>query len=239
MRVVSLLLLAALVPLGDRVQALLGRDPASQGARAYRAGRYEEAAEAYRAALADGETPVEQYGLGTALLRLERWDAARASLERAASSPEAVGDATLRLRAHYNAGNADLEPVFRGTAAPDERDARLRRAIAHYRAALSAVPSDLEAKWNLELAQRLLARQGGGGGGGGQNEGGGGGENGQDEAPEEGGKQEGPSANEGTSQGLSKQQADQILAGAERTESRVQRRELRRGHGEVRAVRDW
>ena len=239
MRLASILLLAVLVPLGDLVREWVGADPAAEAARLYRARRYAEAAAMYRQALAKGEaTPFERLGLGTALLRLEKWDEARATLERAADGGEAGAGAELRLRAHYNAGNADLEPVFRGAVTHDQREPRLRRAVARYRRALLLAPGDRDAKWNLELAQRLLDTQVGGGAGS-EGEAGGGGDEGESESPDTGGADEGPAAPAGASRGVARQQAEQILAGAERSEREVQRRELKAGQGEVRPARDW
>lgn len=231
-------LMTLFFPLGDLVRGWLGDDPARRGAAAYRAGRYAEAAAAYREALGEGGAAArERYGLGTALLRQERWDEARAELERASDAAEAREDTVLRVRAAYNAGNADLEPVFRGTASEGEREARLRRAVARYRAALTLSPGDGDAKWNLELAQRLLAQDGGGGGGAGEDQGGGG-DDGEDEAPSEGGGEEGPEP-EGPTRDLTRQQAERVLAGAEDAEREVQRRQLKAGQGSTRPLRDW
>jgi Ca-activated chloride channel homolog len=116
-----------------------------------------------------------RYNLGTALLIQARFDEARAELEHAAASP----DSLVRQYASYNLGNSDLSPVFEGVERQD-REERLRRAIEAYKEALLVDPADAHAKWNLELARRLLhspepppppdptpdAGDGGGGGGG-------------------------------------------------------------------------
>ena len=138
--------------------------PTSEGNRAYRSGDYAAAAAAYREALDVERSPTLLYDYGTTLLALERYDEAREILQLAARAV----DGPIAEAALYNAGNTDLEPVFRRQ--PDgDRAAQLRRAIEAYKRALLLNPDRLDSKWNLELAQRLLEeeqRMGGGGGGG-------------------------------------------------------------------------
>jgi Ca-activated chloride channel family protein len=208
-----------------------------EGNRLYRSGQFRRAAEAYQRRAAAGDTSAAaRYNLGTALLRLQKWDEARPLLESAAGvrrEPE------LRQRAHYNAGNADLEPVSRRKVTePDARRERLTRAIAHYKEALLARPGDADAKWNLELAQRLLDReepQSGGGGGGEQDQGGGGG----GQQPPQPAPQPAPSPQPAPAPELSQREAERILAGAARAEAEAQREVLSRVRGQRKTVRDW
>lgn len=207
----------------------------------YRRGEVAVAAALYARAVERGDTsPEARYNLGTARLRLRQFDAARPDLESAAT---AAAPADLLPRAHYNAGNADLEPAFADSVESEARSTRLRRAIARYKRALLLAPGDTAAKWNLELAQRLLAKKdssGGGGGGTEQDPGGGG--NDEDDAPE-------PSPNSpprptpssaGTGNpNLSPGEAERILANAERDERELQRRKLRQAPQNDRAARDW
>jgi tetratricopeptide (TPR) repeat protein len=224
-----LLLLAALPFLGGGMV---------EGNRLYRAGQFRRAAEAYQRRAAAGDTSaVVRYDLGTALLRLRKWDEARPLLEGAAGSrriPE------LRQRALYNAGNTDLEPVFlRKATKPNERRERLTRAIAHYKDALLARPGDADAKWNLELAERLLdhepPRSGGGGGAEQQNQGGGGG----GQQPPQPAPQPAPSPQPAPAPELSEREAERILTGAARAEADAQREVLSRVRGQRKTVRDW
>lgn len=201
----------------------------SPGSRLYREGEYARAAEAYREARARGDRSARtRYNLGTALLRLERYAEARGHLEAAA----AAGDSTVRQRASYNAGNAELEPVFRGRTPEPARREALSRAVARYRAALLLAPDDLDAKWNLELAQRLLEREarlagaGGGGGGGG----------GDEESPAPEPPADAPRSAAGG--GISRSEAERLLAGAEAAERAVRREEMRRDPRH-RGGRDW
>lgn len=203
----------------------------SPGNRLYRRGEYREAAEAYAAALAGGDdSPELRYNLGTALLRLEAYDSARAHLEAALPG----GGPEVRQRASYNGGNAELLPVFLERVPDDQRRPRLERAVAAYQRALLLRPGDADAKWNLEIALRLLARQPqGGGGGGGEDQGGGGDEEGEQQAPE---------AAERTPQGakgLTPAEAERILRGAQRAEAEVQGEKLRREQPRGRVLRDW
>ena len=209
-----------------------------QGNRLYRAGQFRRAEAVYRQRLEKGDTSAAlRYNLGTALLRLGRWDDARPHLEAAVEAP----DPALRERARYNAGNADLEPVFRRRVADaEQRRARLERAIGRYKDALLLRPDDADARWNLELAERLLRREppkrGGGGGGGQQDQSAGGGGAQQKPAPA---PTPAPNPNPAPRPELSQRQAEQILTGASNAEKDAQREVLSRSRGQRRAVRDW
>ncbi|HEU4881293.1 MAG TPA: hypothetical protein VFT45_03580, partial [Longimicrobium sp.] len=145
----------------------------------------------------------------------------------------------LRFRAEYNAGNADLQPVAGGRVPPEQRRERLTRAIRHYRGALLMDPQDADAKWNLELANRLLREQASGGGGGdeeNENPGGGGGQN----PPSPATPQPQPSsADQGAGRPMTREQAERILAGAEAREQRIQRQQLKQDQNRIHGVRDW
>jgi len=225
-----LLLLLALPP-------LLGGGVV-EGNRLYRSGQFRRAEAVYRARLAAGDTSTSlRYNLGTALLRLGRWDDARPHLEAAAEAP----DAELRQRAKYNAGNADLEPVFRRrVTGAEQRRERLERAIGRYKEALLLRPDDADAKWNLELAERLLRREppkrGGGGGGSRQDQSAGGGGAQPQPSPS---PRPAPNPNPAPRPELSERQAEQILTGASNAEKDAQREVLSRSRAQHRAVRDW
>lgn len=216
--------------------ALIGGGAPAEGDRAYRRGDYARAAQAYGRALAAGDSSAAvRYNLGTALLRLGRHDEARPHLEAASRA----GDAGLRFRAAYNAGNADLAPVAAGRVPPEQRRERLTRAIGQYRRALLLEPGDHDARWNLELANRLL-REPAGGGGGDDDEReqprGGGGED--DQAPVS--PQPSPgTADAGGARPMTREQAERILAAAEAREQRIQREQLRQDQTRIHGVRDW
>lgn len=225
----ALLLAVALPLLGGGI---------AEGNRLYRAGQFRRAAEAYARRYADGDSSAAlRYNLGTALLRLQRWDEARPHLEAAV---EAQRPPELRQRALYNAGNADLEPVFRRRVTDEERRRELLlRAIGRYKDALLLRPNDGDAKWNLELALRLLRREppsGGGGGGQDQNQAGGGG---GDDTPRQPAPQPSPAPNPAPAPELTQEEAQRILTGAASAEKDAQRQVLSRNRGERNAVRDW
>lgn len=201
-------------------------DPAAS----YRRGDYAAAAAGYRRAVAAAPgSPVAHYGLGSTLLRLEEFEAARPHLEIATRAP----GAELRQWAYYNLGNSYLEPAFLGRDEAGSAD-HLVRAISAYKRALLLDPDDAEAKWNLELARLLLRRPpqapsprhdpraGGGGEGGG---GGGGGTDPQrgrmDPRPQSGG-------GAGPSPQVTRERAEELLAEAEQRELGIQREKLRR-----------
>jgi Ca-activated chloride channel family protein len=154
----------------------------------------------YRDAITAGDnTPETLYDFGTALV----------AADSNATAAEAFGRLTdnkndeLRFRTLFNLGLAHLKP---GLAAPAGQDGgELDSALAVYKKTLLLRPTDLEAKWNYELA--LRKKQGGGGGGGG----GGGASNKspQGQAPQPQG-------------GLGQEQAEQLLGSAAREERDVQ-----------------
>jgi tetratricopeptide (TPR) repeat protein len=164
------------------------------------------------------------YNAGTAALAARRFDVARGALTEAAKSL----DPDLRYRALYNLGTLGL------LAAQDDTTKRaelLTQAAERLREALLLQPASERAKWNLELAQRQQPPPpAGGGGGGGQPPSGGGG----------GGQTPEPSRPEPRDQGLSQNQAEQILSSMERREreTRAEQQERLRGHSGG-GVKDW
>lgn len=199
------------------------------GNRLYRQGEFERAAAEYQRALERGErSPALHYNLGTALLRLGRYEEARQQLELAtrAEGPD------IRQRAHYNAGNTDLEPAFAAPATEARRE-QLQRAVAAYRDALRLDPADADAKWNLELAERLLQQPTAGGGGGG----GGGGPD--QPSPADPDPQPSPAEGGGARAELTPAQARELLQTAEQIERELQREKLRRAAAPPPNVRDW
>jgi tetratricopeptide (TPR) repeat protein len=198
----------------------------------YRGGHTAEAVAEYRRVAAHDTTMLARYDLGTALLATGAFDEARGLLSTAADADSTRATEELRFRAAYNAGNTDLEPVFRKQVPDTARDGALRRAIARYKQALRLRNGDLDAKWNLELAQRLLQQNGGGGGGGGGNGGGGGGD-GQSNASNQ------PRGGDASPQATQRTAAEEVLARAENAEQRVQMQKLKKTNTGQPAVRDW
>jgi Ca-activated chloride channel homolog len=234
------LLLAALLLNG------FGIGDVERGNRHFREGRYAEAVEAYRAALARRPSPRLHYNLGTALLRLGEYDEAGRHLREAAAAP----DPELRRRGAFNLGNRFLEDARAHPAAQD-LPRLLDAAVEAYREALRLEPGDLDAKWNLELALRARDEQpeqpepspGAGDAdpedGAGQDDEGPGGEDADPEPAGGTGGDRPDRSDRPELTPLSQAQADAILSAAEQDERELQRQRLRRGQREVPVARDW
>lgn len=211
-----------------------------RGNRMYREGRYAEAVEAYQAALRDGRSSSAlHYNLGTALLRLGRYDEAETHLRAALGTLEPE----MRERAHYNLGNRFLE-ASQESEDPRARAELLEAAVEAYKQALRVNPADIDAKWNLELALREQSNpppmpQGGGE----QEDGDGEGEDDEGEqgaaptgAPSAGGNRSRDYADAGE---MTPEQAERILRAAEQDERDLFRDKLRRGRRDSPVARDW
>jgi hypothetical protein len=101
--------------------------------------------------------------------------------------------------------------------------------VERYRQALREDPTDADSKWNLELAQRLLAEQGGGGGGGG------GGESG----PAQPDPEPAPGSAGAAMPNVTPTAAEEVLRQAAEREQQVQQQRLRRTQPTPPNVRDW
>lgn len=185
--------------------------PTENGARAYQSRNYQQAAQLYRRAIDGGDKrPEVLYNYGTALL-------AGDSLQSAAEVLERLADATdpeLRYRALFNLGLAQLK---QGLAAPKEAASEpLDAALAAYKKVLLMRATDLDAKWNYELALRKKQQGGGGGGGAGGGQ--------SNSSPQQ--QQPQPTG------GLGQQQADQLLGSAAREERDVQAKKQKQTRSE-------
>jgi len=129
-----------------------------QAYRAWRAGALRRAAERYVAEVRDGRGGDTAWlNAGTLALAMGDSALAKAALERASRSL----DPELRFRARFNAGWLALDEALRDSARASEHAAN---AEAAFKEALRLQPSDMDAKWNLELATRLRQTAAGGGG---------------------------------------------------------------------------
>lgn len=121
----------------------------------YRAGSYREAYDAFRR-IAMEKSVVRQpdllsaldYNSGNALYRLGHFDEAAARFRTALLGPRA-----LRERSVYNLGDTYMKKA----EGESDRSANLRAAISAYEDALLLDSHDADARWNLELALRMLA----------------------------------------------------------------------------------
>lgn len=152
---------AALVLVAAGLSAALGAQPRVDTRRAahavslYEAGRYRDALDELRALVRDARRSNDpdaaallSYDIGNTLYRLAQFDQAVTNYRLALGGPPDV-----RRRALFNLGDAYMH------VADEEPDKRpmLHAAINAYTEALVMAPRDVDAKWNLELAQRRLA----------------------------------------------------------------------------------
>ncbi|MDQ8154666.1 MAG: VWA domain-containing protein, partial [Gemmatimonadota bacterium] len=191
----------ALAPAAARAQTR-----ADQGLREFKEGRIADAVRSYRTAVGRGDrSPRTLYNFGTVLLAADSLDAAIDALERA----QFGASATLRDRALYNLGLAQLTRARRAVEG-DERMQSVRGALAAFRTLLLARPKDADARWNYELALRLRRTPPPQSGGGGARE------------DEQSTPQQPRDPN-----GMSQQQAEQLLDAAARDERDTQSRRRR------------
>jgi Ca-activated chloride channel family protein len=178
-----------------------GSSRSQQASAAFKRGDFARSASLYRDAITAGDKkPETMYNFGTALVA---GDSVKPAVEALNRVIEDRND-EIRFRGLFNLGLARLKP---GLAAPAGQDGgELDSALAVYKKALLMRPSDLDAKWNYELALRKKDKSGGGGGGGG---GGGSSNSPKGQAPQPQG-------------GLGQQQAEQLLGSAAREERDVQ-----------------
>ena len=110
---------------------------------AYRSADYGSALEQYRRAeVLRPDLPAISYNTGNALIRQNDFQRAIDEEKRAAVST----DPDVQDRAYYSLGDAEV------------RTNQLREAVDAYKSALRANPSDMDAKYNLEVIQRRLTQ---------------------------------------------------------------------------------
>ena len=219
-----------------------------KGNRLYREGKYAEAAAAYEKAVASGnDSPEIRYNLGTAYLRLGRYEDAEKNLRLALREMRT----DVRQLAYYNLGNRYLEDARKNGAEPEAATRMLDAAVDAYKHALRLQPDDMDAKWNLELALREKEKQSNSPSGGGQDDQQPRNDDDQDQAPSAGGgpgssSQSQSNAGQGQQQGqqyeqrpMSQEQADRILSAVEQDERQLTREKLRKGERRTPVARDW
>ncbi|MCZ6676808.1 MAG: tetratricopeptide repeat protein [Candidatus Poribacteria bacterium] len=110
----------------------------------YEAGEYDAAREAYQSAATERpEASIPHYNLGTALYRQQRFDEAGNEFRRSLDTKDSV----LQAQAYYNLGNTQFQ------------SGDMEGTIRSYKSALRLNPTDLDAKYNLELALEKLVQQ--------------------------------------------------------------------------------
>jgi Ca-activated chloride channel homolog len=190
---------AASLVLALALNGCVGLTRQQQAVVSYKQSQFGQAASLFRDAINAGDKrPETMYNLGTALVAGDSVTSAAEVLNRLVDE----NNDEIRFRSLFNLGLAHLKP---GLAAPPGQDGgELDSTLAVYKKALLMRPSDLDAKWNYELALRKK-NQGGGGGGGG------------------GGANKSPKGQSPQPQGsLGQSQAEQLLGSAAREERDVQ-----------------
>lgn len=223
------------------VLAAFGWGDEERGNRLYREGRYIEAVEAYREALADGESAELHYNMGTALLRLGRYEDAERHFLAALGTVEPE----VRRRTHYNLGSRFLEAA-RAQSDPEAKRKLLEGAVSAYKQALRLDAADADAKWNLELAlqeqEELPPAPAGGGGDEQQDQ-----QSEDSESEPDGPPQPGSSGASGEEReratpapgDLTQEQAERILSAVEQDERELYKEKLRSGRRERPVLRNW
>jgi tetratricopeptide (TPR) repeat protein len=129
------------------------QDAVRQGNALYRAGQYEAAAQAYeRAATALPEAAEIRFNQGDAAFKQFHYDQA-VEYYVAALVTE---DAQLASQAQYNLANVRYQQALQAMQTFQDALSLVQAAIAFYRDSLELDPARLEARYNLELAYRLL-----------------------------------------------------------------------------------
>jgi Ca-activated chloride channel family protein len=203
-----------------------GSQQAVDGSAAYRAKDYRRAASLFADVIKQGDkTPGALYNYGTALIGADSLAAAAEVLERSVER----ADPEVRYRGRFNKGlthlvrglpskdsTSTVATAAAAAGAPnDSASAQLKLALADYKKVLIQRPTDLDAKWNYELALEK-EKQGGGGGGGGQS----------NASPAPAKQEPKPQPT------LAQRQAEQLLGSAEREEREVQSKKQKQNRPE-------
>ncbi len=116
-----------------------------KGNQAYRDGQYDQAARWYGEALSqDPQSAAALYNLSNSLYKQERYDSARGVLEAAKGFAR---DSSLHSWLHYNQGNTYM------------KERKWKEAIEKYKEVLRKDPGDMDAKYNLSYAWKMLRNE--------------------------------------------------------------------------------
>lgn len=139
------------------------RSQVVEGNRLFSKGKFSDAVESYGQALVDHpDSPLLNFNMGTAHYKAGKYTQALSSFSRVQASPEDSDRAAGRIaRTAYNMGNTQ----YKLGAQAEEQNPRAALAaytdaLAAYRRALGADPTDQDAKFNYEfVAKRIEALQ--------------------------------------------------------------------------------
>ncbi|MCD6309838.1 MAG: tetratricopeptide repeat protein [Candidatus Eremiobacteraeota bacterium] len=114
------------------------------GRRAYDKGEYKKAIERFKKALAEKpDDPIVLYNLGCAFLKNKNLKEAHTALSKAAE----LGDKDIRAKAEYNLGDISFLKK------------KLQESLNHYIRAVDLQQDDVDAKYNIQVIQKLLKKQ--------------------------------------------------------------------------------
>ena len=131
------------------------RDRVVAGNRAFHAGEFADAIEAYGQGLVDHpDSPVLNFNMGTANYKAGKYTQAIASFSRV--QPQAA-DLKRAAKTAYNAGNAQYKlGAHSEEQNPQAALTAYTNALASYRRALGADPTDQDSKFNYEFVTKKL-----------------------------------------------------------------------------------
>jgi len=129
---------------------------AREASKLYADGKFDDAAAKYREALIDDpDSPLLQFNLADAAYRAGKFDDAAAALGRV---PVADADPARTARVAYNLGNAKYRLGAGAEASnPQQALTSYAEALAAYRRAMGADPTDEDAKFNHEFVEKKVA----------------------------------------------------------------------------------
>jgi Ca-activated chloride channel family protein len=147
----SCLLAFILVPRLARADA--AHQAVTEGNTLYRQQHYREAAQQYaKAAEQRPETPEIDFNLGNAAYQQQDYAKALEHYNRALQTT----DPALESQTKYNLGNVNYQQALQALANPQKAAEHLQTAMTYYRDSLEVDPQQPTARYNLELAHRLL-----------------------------------------------------------------------------------
>jgi len=120
-----------------------------EGNKLFAAGQYDQALTRYTdAQLGDPDNPRLQYNIGTVLYKQKKFKEALESFQKVIATSD---ENEIKEKAFYNMGNA----YFRQAESAGDIEL-LSKAVDAYTEALKLDPNDADAKYNLEVARRML-----------------------------------------------------------------------------------
>ncbi len=139
------------------------RSQVVEGNRLFSEGNFGDAVESYGQALVDyPDSPVLNFNMGTAHYKAGKYTQALSSFSRVQANPEdSDKDAGRTARTAYNTGNTQYQMGAQTEEQnPQAALTAYTNALASYRRALGADPTDQDAKFNYEfVAKRIEALQ--------------------------------------------------------------------------------